>query len=165
MERQNLLGGPPATYLPADEEADAALRAGEAPEKVAARFPAYSAAWAALAARAFGQGDPVTAYAYARTGYHRGLDQLRRAGWHGHGPVPWEHEPNRGFLRSLHMLGASAAAIGEDDEAERCEQFLRDSSATAAAELDAELGGQGPAAAPCQPARIPAAHPGRSFPA
>ncbi len=139
MERQNLLGGPPATYLPANEEADAALRSGEAPEKVAARFPSYSAAWAALAVRAYGQGDPVTAYAYARTGYHRGLDQLRRAGWHGHGPVPWEHEPNRGFLRSLHMLGASAAAIGENDEAERCAQFLRDSSAAAATELAAEL--------------------------
>src|SRR6516162_2289120 len=138
MERQNLLGGPPATHLPDNEEAAAALKAGEAPEKVAARFPAYSAAWAALAGRAFGQGDAVTAYAYARTGYHRGLDQLRRAGWHGHGPVPWEHEPNRGFLRSLYMLGVSAAAIGEDDEAERCAQFLRDSSATAAAELEKE---------------------------
>ena len=67
----------------------------------------------------------------ARTGYHRGLDQLRRAGWKGHGPIPWEHEPNRGFLRSLYLLGISAAAIGEDDEAERCAQFLRDSSATA----------------------------------
>jgi hypothetical protein len=138
MEHQNLLGEPPATHLPDNEEAAAALKAGEAPEKVAARFPAYSAAWAALAGRAFGQGDAVTAYAYARTGYHRGLDQLRRAGWHGHGPVPWEHEPNRGFLRSLYMLGVSAAAIGEDDEAERCAQFLRDSSATAAAELEKE---------------------------
>ena len=137
MGHQNLLGEPPATYLPDNDEAAAALNAGEAPEKVAARFPAYSAAWAALAERAYGQGDPVTAYAYARTGYHRGLDQLRRAGWKGHGPVPWEHQPNRGFLRSLHMLGAAAAAIGEDDEAERCAQFLRDSSATAAAELGA----------------------------
>src|SRR6266581_9794861 len=135
MERQNLLGGPPATYLLPDEEADAALRAGEAPEKVAARFPASSAAWAALAARAYGQGDPVTAYAYARTGYHRGLDQLRRAGWKGHGPVPWEHEPNRGFLRSLHALGRAAGAIGETEEEARCAQFLRDSSETAAAEL------------------------------
>ena len=138
MEHQNLLGEPPATHLPDNEEAAAALKAGEAPEKVAARFPAYSAAWAALAVRAFGQGDAVTAYAYARTVYHRGLDQLRRAGWHGHGPVPWEHEPNRGFLRSLYMLGVSAAAIGEDGEAERCAQFLRDSSATAAAELEKE---------------------------
>ena len=141
MERQNLLGGPPATYLLPDEEAAAALQAGEAPEEVAARFPTYSAAWAALAAAAFARGDAVTAYAYARTGYHRGLDQLRRAGWKGNGPIPWEHEPNRGFLRSLHMLAASAAAIGEDDEAGRCEQFLRESSPSAAAELGvAELG-------------------------
>ena len=141
MERQNLLGGPPPTYLLPDEEAAAALQAGEAPEEVAARFPTYSAAWAALAAAAFARGDAVTAYAYARTGYHRGLDQLRRAGWHGNGPIPWEHEPNRGFLRSLHMLAASAAAIGEDDEAGRCEQFLRESSPAAAAELGvAELG-------------------------
>jgi hypothetical protein len=141
MEHQNLLGGPPPTYLLPDEEAAAAMQAGVAPEEVAARFPTYSAAWAALAAAAFARGDAVTAYAYARTGYHRGLDQLRRAGWKGHGPIPWEHEPNRGFLRSLHMLAASAAAIGEDDEAGRCEQFLRESSPTAAAELGvAELG-------------------------
>jgi Protein of unknown function (DUF3151) len=135
MDRENLLAGPPATYLPENEEAAAALRAGQAPTDVAARWPAYSAAWAALAERAFAEGDPVTAYAYARTGYHRGLDQLRRAGWKGHGPIPWEHEPNRGFLRSLYALGQAAAAIDEDDEARRCEQFLRDSSATAAATL------------------------------
>jgi len=135
MERESLLAGSPATYLPDDAEAAAALRAGRAPAEVAARFPAYSAAWAALAEGALAQGDAVAAYAYARTGYHRGLDQLRRAGWRGNGPIPWEHEPNRGFLRSLHMLAKAAAAIGEDDEARRCEQFLRDSSATAAAEL------------------------------
>ena len=138
MEHRNLLGGPPPTYLLPNAEADKALADGEAPEKVAASFPDYSAAWAALAERAFAQGDAVTTYAYARTGYHRGLDQLRRSGWKGHGPVPWEHEPNRGFLRSLHMLGVAADAIGEDDEAERCAQFLRDSSATAADELEAK---------------------------
>src|SRR5512142_90318 len=138
MEHRNLLGGPPPTYLLPHAEADAALAAGEAPEKVAASFPEYSAAWAALAERALGQGDAVTAYAYARTGYHRGLDQLRRAGWKGHGPVPWEHAPNRGFLRSLSALGRAAAAIGEDDEAERCAQFLRDSSPAAADELEAK---------------------------
>jgi hypothetical protein len=77
----------------------------------------------------------VAAYAYARTGYHRGLDQLRRAGWRGNGPVPWEHEPNQGFLRSLNMLARSAAAIGEDGEAERCSVFLADSSPAAAKEL------------------------------
>jgi Protein of unknown function (DUF3151) len=135
MERESLLAGPPATYLPEDREAAAALRSGRPPAEVAARFPVHSAAWAALAEAALAQGDAVTAYAYARTGYHRGLDQLRRAGWRGTGPIPWEHEPNRGFLRSLHALARAADAIGEQDEARRCEQFLRDSSATAAAEL------------------------------
>jgi hypothetical protein len=135
MENQNLFAGPPATFLQGNDEADSMLAAGEDPTQVAARFPEHSAAWATLAERAFGNGEVVQAYAYARTGYHRGLDQLRRSGWHGHGPVPWEHEPNRGFLRSLHMLGKSAGAIGEDDEAERCATFLRDSSAEAADEL------------------------------
>jgi len=135
MDRDNLLAGPPATYLLENEEAAEALRAGASPSEVAARFPAYSAAWAALAEAAFAGGDPVMAYAYARTGYHRGLDQLRRSGWRGTGPIPWEHEPNRGFLRSLNMLGRAAGAIGEDDEAQRCDQFLRDSSAAAAAAL------------------------------
>jgi Protein of unknown function (DUF3151) len=138
MDRDNLLAGslgPPATYLPENEEAAAALRAGVDAAEVAARFPAYSAAWAALAEAAFARGDFVTAYAYARTGYHRGLDQLRRSGWRGNGPIPWEHEPNRGFLRSLYLLGRAAAAIGEDDEARRCEQFLRESSEAAAAAL------------------------------
>jgi hypothetical protein len=135
MERENLLGGPPAAYLTENVEAAGALAAGQPPADVAAVFPSYSAAWAALAEAALARGDAVTAYAYARTGYHRGLDQLRRSGWHGNGPIPWEHEANRGFLRSLYMLSQAAAAIGEDDEASRCEQFLRDSSAAAAAEL------------------------------
>jgi uncharacterized protein DUF3151 len=135
MERDNLLAGPPGTYLLENEEAAAALRSGASPESVAARFPSYSAAWAALAERAYAGGDPVTAYAFARTGYHRGLDQLRRSGWRGNGPIPWEHEANRGFLRSLHTLGQAAGAIGEDDEAARCAQFLHDSSPTAAAAL------------------------------
>src|SRR5437868_11961847 len=129
MEHDNLMAGPPATYLPENPEADAMLADRTDPAQVAARFPAYSAAWAALAERAFEEGGVVQAYAYARTGYHRGLDQLRRAGWRGQGPIPWEHNPNRGFLRSLHILSQAAAAIGEPDEAERCRDFLRDSSA------------------------------------
>ena len=142
MEHENLLARPdvtPPTRLPADPAADAAAEetreSGGDPAEVAARFPAYPAAWATLAERALDQGNAVEAYAYARTGYHRGLDQLRRAGWRGQGPIPWEHEPNRGFLRSLSALARAAAALGESAEAERCEQFLRDSSATAAAEL------------------------------
>jgi len=135
MEHRNLFGGPPATYLLPNTEADAALAAGEAPEKVAANFPDYSAAWAALAERAFAQGDAVTTYAYARTGYHRGLDALRRNGWKGHGPIPWEHAANRGFLRSLGALARAAEEIGDDEEARRCVQFLRDSDPAAAQEL------------------------------
>jgi hypothetical protein len=136
MTHENLFGGPPPTYLLDDPEADEALRAGTDPASVAARHPASCAAWAALAERAIEAGDPVAVSASARTGYHRGLDQLRRSGWKGYGPIPWEHEPNQGFLRSLHMLGVAAAAIGEDDEAERCREFLRDSSAAAAEVLD-----------------------------
>ena len=135
MRRENLLGDTPATLLPDDAEASLALRSADDPAEVAAGFPSCCAAWAALAERAMAAGDPVAAYAYARTGYHRGLDQLRRAGWRGHGPVPWEHEPNRGFLRSLHMLGSAAGAIGEQDEAERCRDFLADASPAAVAEL------------------------------
>ena len=133
---ENLLGGPPATYLPADEAAATALASADDPAQAAAEFPRYSAAWAALAERAFAAGEPVTAYAFARTGYHRGLDQLRRAGWRGHGPVPWQHEPNQGFLRSLHMLAVAAAAIGEDDEAVRCSEFLADASPAAVTALE-----------------------------
>ena len=79
--------------------------------------------------------DDVTAYAFARVGYHRSLDLLRRNGWKGHGPVPWEHARNRGFLRALSALATAAARIGEDHEATRCEEFLRDSSPEAHAAL------------------------------
>src|SRR6476659_3072292 len=128
MTFNDLMAGPPPTYLP-EHPATVELEAGASPTEVAAAHPSFSLAWALLSEAALAAAQPVTAYAYARTGYHRGLDQLRRAGWKGHGPVPWEHEPNRGFLRALYMPGASAAAIGEDDEAERCAQFLLDSSA------------------------------------
>ncbi len=134
MTHENLLGGPPETVLPANPAARDALATSD-PADVAAHFPAYCSAWAALAEGAIAAGKPVAAYAYARTGYHRGLDQLRRAGWHGHGPIPWEHEPNQGFLRSLNALGLAADAIGEDDEATRCREFLADASPAAIAAL------------------------------
>ncbi|HVB27899.1 MAG TPA: DUF3151 domain-containing protein [Mycobacteriales bacterium] len=132
---ENLLVGPPPTLLPDDPAAREALADGVDPTEVAARFPAYSAAWAALADRAHARGAPVEAYAYARVGYHRGLDQLRRAGWHGHGPVPYAHAPNRGFLRSVHALGRAAQAIGETEEAQRCADLLADCDPRAAAEI------------------------------
>jgi hypothetical protein len=134
-EHSNLLGGPPPTLLPDDAAIRAELAGGTRPDQVAAGHPSSQLPWAVLAENALAAGSPVSAYAYARTGYHRGLDALRRSGWKGHGPVPWEHEPNHGFLRALNALGQAADAIGERDEAERCEQFLRDSSPTAYAQL------------------------------
>ncbi|MGY1811564.1 DUF3151 domain-containing protein [Blastococcus sp. SYSU D00820] len=134
----NLLGEPPATLLPAAPEADAALAAGTDPVQVAADHPTVSAAWAALAERALegAEGDlaaTVAGYAYARVGYHRGLDALRRNGWKGYGPVPWSHEPNRGFLRCLTLLARAAETIGETGEHERCTQLLRDCDPSLAA--------------------------------
>ena len=127
----NLLGEPDATLLPANPEADGELASGTPAAEVAARHPTVSAAWAALAEGALGRTerllpDTIEAYAYARTGYHRGLDALRRNGWKGFGPVPWSHEPNRGFLRCVTVLATAAEAIGEHDEHERCIQLLRD---------------------------------------
>jgi hypothetical protein len=136
MTHPNLLGpdptGPGPTHLPDDPETRAALDAGTPPADVAAAHPASSLAWAALAEVALAEGRSVDAYAYARVGYHRGLDALRRAGWKGAGPIPWAHEPNRGFLRALAALGRAAAAIGETAERDRCAQFLRDSDPAAA---------------------------------
>lgn len=131
----NLLEGPQPTLLAARPEAQAALEAGTDPTKLAATYPDFSAAWAALAERALAAGEPVMAYAYARTGYHRGLDQLRRSGWKGYGPVPWNHVPNQGFLRALAALAKAAREIGEAEEFERCSQFLADSDPAAATEL------------------------------
>ena len=120
----NLLA--PPTKLPEDP-ATALLDAGDDPAAVAAAHPTSSAAWATLAENALAAGRTVEGYAYARTGYHRGLDALRRAGWKGSGPIPWSHEPNRGFLRALHALARAAEMIGEDEEGTRCAQFLADS--------------------------------------
>jgi hypothetical protein len=128
----NLLA--PPTLLPEDP-AVARLAAGDDPVAVAAANPTSSAAWAALASAALADGRTVEAYAYARTGYHRGLDALRRAGWKGQGPVPWSHAPNRGFLQALNDLAQAAAGIGEDDEARRCAKLLADSDPEAAAAL------------------------------
>jgi hypothetical protein len=124
--------GPPETVL--DDEPAEALAALEAalagPEgerraavaDVVARWPRFLDAWARLGA--LGR-DDVERYAYARVGYHRGLDRLRASGWRGSGFVRWRHPSNRGFLRALDGLRAAAEAIGEADEAERCAVFLR----------------------------------------
>lgn len=129
----NLLG-PEPTLLPVDP-AVAQLDGGVEPAEVAAANPTSSIAWAVLAERALQDGLTITGYAYARTGYHRGLDQLRRSGWKGFGPIPWSHVPNQGFLRALAALHRAADAIGEIDEAQRTASMLVDSDPEAPAAL------------------------------
>lgn len=122
----NLLGGPEPTLLPSDALADVELTQGVEAYDVARRHPTSSTAWAALSDQAWADGRVMESYAFARVGYHRGLDALRRNGWKGHGPVPWSHEPNQGFLRCLRALHRSALAIGEDDEVMRIDAFMTD---------------------------------------
>ena len=135
VPHRNLLAasgaGPKPTLLPVigpnlPDDAD-----HEAVIAAAIAAPAASLAWAMLAEEALtlqtSEAD-VRAYAFARTGYHRGLDALRRSGWKGAGPIPYEHEPNRGFLRALWSLARAAQRIGDAEEHDRCAQFLRDST-------------------------------------
>jgi hypothetical protein len=122
----DLLGGTPPTFLPEEVEAVAELDSGADAHDVARHHPTSSLVWAVLADQAWVDGQVIESYAFARVGYHRGLDSLRRSGWKGHGPVPWSHEPNRGFLRCLRSLGRASSAIGETDEADRIEAFLMD---------------------------------------
>ncbi len=128
----NLSRGLPETVLPPvdPEIEDALAAAGAQPvdgrraafSEVAAHHPRCLEAWASLAELT---ADDVERYAFARVGYHRGLDALRGAGWRGSGYVRWRHPSNRGFLRSLAALKRAAGALGERDEEERCAQFLR----------------------------------------
>ncbi|GAB3158804.1 DUF3151 domain-containing protein [Myceligenerans halotolerans] len=146
MSHDNLLAGPAPVELPDDfPDVRTRLAAGDDPAAVAAGNPASSLAWAVLAERVLagdsagnGAGNtpgasgntlaaPVEAYAYARTGYHRGLDALRRAGWRGQGPIPAAHLPNQGFLRAMLALSDAAGLIGETEERDRCRTFLADS--------------------------------------
>ena len=124
--------GPPETVLDT-EPAEAlnllaaALAAPPAERRarisqVVAGLPTFLEGWARLGEAAR---DTVEAYACFRVGYHRGLDRLRRSGWRGSGYVRWEHPPNRGFLLALAGLARTAAELGEREEAQRCEQFLR----------------------------------------
>ncbi|HSK21960.1 MAG TPA: DUF3151 family protein [Egicoccus sp.] len=88
---------------------------------VVADHPTFLDGWAQLAA--LGR-EPIERYAYARVGYHRGLDALRGAGWGGRGFVRWSQTTNRGFLSCLVRLRGAAAEIGEQAEVERIDGFL-----------------------------------------
>jgi hypothetical protein len=133
----NLLG-PEPTLLAEEPDVLESLADPEfAASDVAMAHPTSSLAWALLADEAFAAGRTLESYAFARVGYHRGLDALRRAGWKGQGPVPWAHEPNRGVLRALFALHRAADAIGEEDEVERLAKFLDDSDPSAAERIRA----------------------------
>jgi hypothetical protein len=123
------VGEPLETRLDEPSGSLEALARASGPEElvsVAARWPECLGAWAGLGEEALRAGRYVEAYAYFRVGYHRGLDRLRKSGWRGAGRVPWDHEPNRGFLRSLAGLGRAADSIGESSEAQRCRDFVRE---------------------------------------
>lgn len=91
--------------------------------EVVAANPTLLEGWAELAA--LGR-EPIERYAYARVGYHRGLDALRRHGWGGTGTVRWSHPSNRGFLRCVAELRRAAHEIGETEEVDRLAGFLVD---------------------------------------
>lgn len=134
-------GGLPSTVLP-DEDPQflAALDSAASSNdphgelsSIVARHPRSSTGWAMVAQHGR---TPLEQYAYFRVGYHRGLDALRQNGWRGSGFVRWAAPSNLGFLRCLLGLARAADAIGELDEAERCNLFLAqlDPSGTPAGE-------------------------------
>ncbi|MFD2757436.1 DUF3151 domain-containing protein [Gulosibacter faecalis] len=138
---ENLLGIP-ETLLP--EEPEVIDDLGNLPDDIVAteaiveKHPASSLAWSELAALTLDAGRTIQAYAYARVGYHRGLDALRKAGWRGQGPVPWSHEPNRGVLRCFWLLREAAREIGETSEVDRLTDLLNDADSRAAEQIEAE---------------------------
>jgi hypothetical protein len=123
--------GPPRTVLPAEplavREAVQRVRDAAVDERpllaaaVVARNPRSLIAWCLLGDVV---ADTIERYAAYRVGYHRGLDALRANGWRGSGYVRWADETNRGLLGCMRGLRAMAAAIGENDEAERLALFL-----------------------------------------
>ena len=114
-------------------QTQAALAAGEIEpaacrkrlSAIASQHPASLSAWAALGELALAD-DVIAAYAFFRTGYHRGLDRARASGWNGTQQLRWQDEPNRPFLRCLNGLRQAAEAIGETAEVTRIGHFLRD---------------------------------------
>ena len=128
---------PEPTLLPEDAAVSQALASSRDLESVVREHPESPLVWALLADAADAEGREIEAYAFARVGYHRGLDALRKAGWRGAGPVPWSHEPNRGVLRALFALRRAAARIGETDEVDRLTEFLGGADPQAIAAIEA----------------------------
>ena len=132
----NLLG-PEPTLLAPETDVITALAEGVPAEQLVRAHPESPLAWAELADAADAAGREIEAYAFARVGYHRGLDRLRKSGWRGAGPVPWSHEPNRGVLRALYALRRAAGTIGETAEVDRLTEFLDGADPDAIAAIEA----------------------------
>ncbi|HQZ14271.1 MAG TPA: DUF3151 domain-containing protein [Acidimicrobiia bacterium] len=122
---------PPETELDSPEsdflqKIEASLREANTQEleKLASQNPREPFCWAALSIDSLSGDSKISSYAFARIGYHRGLDLLRANGWRGSGYVRTKVEGNRGFLCSLALLKQLAKSIGEDDEVARCGEFL-----------------------------------------
>ena len=112
---------PPAPIEALERLAEASIDDVDEVAAVVADHPTFLEGWAMLGV--LGQ-RTIERYAFARVGYHRGLDALRGAGWGGSGLVRWQHPTNRGFLRCLAALRDAARAIGETAEVERIDEFL-----------------------------------------
>ena len=86
-----------------------------------AAYPRFLEAWASLAELAE---DELESYAYARVGYHSGLDRATGRGLARLGlrALAARDEPRLPAL--VEALRRAAEAIGEIDEAQRCALFL-----------------------------------------
>lgn len=130
MEFQDMLA-PAPLHLPEDPAHGLDLL----DDATALQHPDSPAVWASRAEAELSEGDPIVAYAYARTGYHRSLDRLRANGWKGWGPVPLSHEPNKAVLKAIAMLALASKRIGDNGEYDRCRQMLSDADPAAVTAL------------------------------
>ena len=80
--------------------------------------------------------DPIDRYAFARVGYHRGLDALRAAAGAARATCDGATSPIAVSSGRCTCSQLAAGAIGEVDEEQRCDLFLR--------QLDPEWGTREP---------------------
>ena len=120
VNKKNLLGQNQQILLPEETYVNFDLNTRKNLWEIAITHPYASIVWAVLAENALTINSIVSAYAYSRTGYHRGLDKLRKNGWKGFELVPFSHRPNRGFLRCLAALISAARHLNEIEEYQRC---------------------------------------------
>lgn len=93
-------------------------------KSLVARYPDALSGWVAMGRIALADEETISAYAYFRVAYHRGLDMARASGWRGDGRIPWEIPAKQPFLSAIYGLAQCAEAIGESAEAKRCHEFI-----------------------------------------